>query len=177
MARTSPATSARWRAPTRLMSRRSRRRASASIRCRSTSTARKAGPGVAPGDYPSGGPLRAPVRREWREGAPSIDFLAPDIYFPNFAGIADGYAASDNPLFIPEANRPSDTRVASNALRSIGRLKAIGFSPFAIEDASEPEAATDRRALRDARQHRAAGACRAGRRADRRLRQPRQLRR
>ena len=48
--------------------------------------------------------------------------------------------ASGNPLFIPEANRPSDARLASNALRSIGHLKAIGFSPFAIEDASEPEA-------------------------------------
>src|SRR5690606_37556787 len=41
-------------------------------------------PGVAPGDYPSGGPL-AHLADEWRDGAPSIDFLAPDIYFPNFA--------------------------------------------------------------------------------------------
>jgi beta-galactosidase GanA len=96
-------------------------------------------PGVEPGDYPSGGPL-AHLAREWREGAPSIDFIAPDIYFPNFASISDGYVASGNPLFIPEANRPSDARVASNALRSIGRLKAIGFSPFAIEDAGEAEA-------------------------------------
>src|SRR5690606_18979845 len=41
-------------------------------------------PGVAPGDYPSGGPL-AHLAKPWREEAPSIDFLAPDIYFPNFA--------------------------------------------------------------------------------------------
>jgi beta-galactosidase GanA len=96
-------------------------------------------PGVKPGDYPSGGPL-AHLAREWRDGAPSIDFIAPDIYFPNFAAIADGYVASGNPLFVPEANRPSDTRIAANALRSIGHLEAIGFSPFAIEDATEAEA-------------------------------------
>lgn len=96
-------------------------------------------PGVTPGDYPSGGPL-AHLSKEWRQGAPSIDFIAPDIYFSNFAGIVDGYVASGNPLFIPEANRPSDTRIAANALRSIGHRDAIGFSPFAIEDASEAEA-------------------------------------
>src|SRR5690606_6967693 len=96
-------------------------------------------PGVAPGDYPSGGPL-AHLAREWREGAPSIDFIAPDIYFPSFAAIVDGYAeAGVEPLFVPEANRPSDPRLAANALRSFGRLKAIGFSPFAIEDAGEAE--------------------------------------
>ncbi len=98
-------------------------------------------PGVAPGDYPSGGPL-AHLAREWREGAPSIDFIAPDIYFPSFAGIVDGYvAAGAEPLFVPEANRPSDAALAANALRSIGLRNAIGFSPFAIEGASEKEAA------------------------------------
>jgi beta-galactosidase GanA len=96
-------------------------------------------PGVAPGDYPSGGPL-AHLAREWRGGAPSIDFIAPDIYFPSFAAIADGYVDSGYSLFIPEANRPSDARIAANALRSIGQLKAIGFSPFAIEGANEAEA-------------------------------------
>lgn len=97
-------------------------------------------PNVKPGDYPSAGPL-AHLAREWREDAPSLDFIAPDIYFPSFAAIADGYVASGNPLFIPEANRPSDAALAANALRSIGRLNAIGFSPFAIEGASEPQAA------------------------------------
>jgi beta-galactosidase GanA len=97
-------------------------------------------PGVAPGDYPSGGPL-AHLAGEWRRGAPSIDFIAPDVYFPNFAGIADRYVDSGNPLFVPEANRPSDERIAANALHSIGHRDAIGFSPFAIEGASEAEAA------------------------------------
>jgi len=89
-------------------------------------------PGVAPGDYPSGGPL-AHLAREWREEAPSIDFIAPDIYFDNFAGITDAYVASGAPLFIPEANRASDPRVGANALRAIGRNEAMGFSPFSID--------------------------------------------
>jgi beta-galactosidase GanA len=98
-------------------------------------------PGIVPGDYPSGGPL-AHLATEWREGAPSIDFIAPDIYFRSFAEIVDGYvAAGARPLFIPEANRPSDPALVANALRSIGAADAIGFSPFAIEGASEDEAA------------------------------------
>ncbi|MBO9517254.1 MAG: DUF5597 domain-containing protein [Porphyrobacter sp.] len=97
-------------------------------------------PSVVPGDYPSGGPL-AHLAKEWRQGAPSIDFIAPDIYFPNFAGIADKYVESGNPLFVPEANRSSDARIGANALRSIGHHDAIGFSPFAIEDAGEADAA------------------------------------
>jgi len=96
-------------------------------------------PGVAPGDYPSGGPL-AHLASIWRENAPSIDFIAPDIYFANFAEIARGYRNAGQPLVVPEANRPSDSRVVANALASLGGLEAIGFSPFAIEDASEQEA-------------------------------------
>ena len=88
-----------------------------------------------------GGPL-AHLAQEWREGAPSIDFIAPDIYFPNFAGIVDGYVeAGVRPLFIPEANRPPDPALVANALRSIGEREAIGFSPFAIEDADKAQAA------------------------------------
>jgi len=95
-------------------------------------------PGVKPGGYPSGGPL-AHLAKEWKLGAPSLDFLAPDIYFPDFGEIADGYVKAGNPLFVPEANRPSDTHLVANALRCIGELDAIGFSPFAIDDASPPE--------------------------------------
>ena len=98
-------------------------------------------PGVAPGDYPSGGPL-AHLAREWREGAPSIDFIAPDIYFPSFAAIVDAYVeAGAQPLFIPESNRPSDPQLVANALRSIGLRDAIGFSPFAIDGADKGSAA------------------------------------
>ena len=89
-------------------------------------------PGVAPGGYPSGGPL-AHLADIWRSEAPSIDFIAPDIYFDNFAAITDAYVASGNPLFIPEANRASDPRIGANALRAIGHNAAMGFSPFSID--------------------------------------------
>jgi beta-galactosidase GanA len=95
--------------------------------------------GVKPGDYPSGGPL-AHLAEIWRREAPSLDFIAPDIYFPNFIEIAQSYVESGNPLFIPEADRASNPRIAANALNVIGQLDAIGFSPFAIEDADEAAA-------------------------------------
>jgi beta-galactosidase GanA len=98
-------------------------------------------PSARPGpDYPSGGPL-AHLMGVWKANAPSIDFLAPDIYFPNFAEIAGDYAQPGNPLFVPEANRTSDARAPANAMRVIGRHNAIGFSPFAIEDADPAAAA------------------------------------
>lgn len=89
-------------------------------------------PGKLPGEYPSGGPL-AHLLEVWRKGAPSIDFLAPDIYFPNFAQIVAGYARPGNPLFVPEANNAGDPRAAANAFGVIARHRGIGFSPFAIE--------------------------------------------
>lgn len=97
-------------------------------------------PGVKPGDYPSGGPL-AHLAKEWRQGAPSLDFIAPDIYFPNFAEIAESYVKAGNPLFVPEANRPSDPHLVANALHSIGALAAIGVSPFDIDNAIGADAA------------------------------------
>ncbi|MGH8187700.1 MAG: beta-galactosidase, partial [Steroidobacteraceae bacterium] len=48
-------------------------------------------PGRQPGEYPSAGPLPHLID-VWRAGAPSIDFLAPDIYFPNFVEWARAYA-------------------------------------------------------------------------------------
>jgi beta-galactosidase GanA len=96
-------------------------------------------PGVKPGGYPSGGPL-AHLWTLWKRGAPSIDFLAPDIYFPNFAGIVEGYVQPGNPLFVPEANNAGDPRAAANALLVIGRHRGIGFSPFSIDGIEGPGA-------------------------------------
>ncbi|WP_066798974.1 DUF5597 domain-containing protein [Sphingomonas soli] len=93
-------------------------------------------PGKKPGEYPSGGPL-AHLMQIWRKQAPSIDFIAPDIYFPNFAEIARGYQTKGNPFFIPEANNAGDKRAAANALHAIGALGAFGFSPFSIENLPE----------------------------------------
>lgn len=90
-------------------------------------------PGKLPGEYPSGGPL-AHLLDVWKAAAPSLDFLAPDIYFPNFAEITRGYAVKGNPYFIPEANNAGDPRAAANALHAMGELGAFGFSPFSIEN-------------------------------------------
>jgi len=87
-------------------------------------------PGAQPGQYPSAGPLPH-LAEIWRLGAPALDFIAPDIYFPNFAEWADAYVASGNPLFVPEALRTVDA--AANALYTFGKHAALGFSPFSIE--------------------------------------------
>lgn len=87
-------------------------------------------PGHLPGQYPSAGPLPH-IMDVWRAGAPKIDFLSPDIYFPNFAEWATKYHQSGNPLFIPEA-MPGPAN-AVNSLYAVGQHDAIGFSPFSIE--------------------------------------------
>ncbi|MDX3910743.1 MAG: beta-galactosidase [Sphingobium sp.] len=93
-------------------------------------------PGRLPGEYPSGGPLPHLID-VWKAGAPAIDFLAPDIYFPNFVDIVHRYKRSDNPLFIPEANNADHPQVPANAFYAIGKLDAIGFGPFSIESVAE----------------------------------------
>lgn len=84
-----------------------------------------------PGIYPSGGPVSSmlPI---WKAVAPSLDFIAPDIYVPDFKRICEEYTRYDNALFIPEARR--DPVTASNVFWAIGGGNALGFSPFAIED-------------------------------------------
>ena len=89
-------------------------------------------PGLLPGRYPSAGPLPHLIDI-WRAGAPALDFVAPDIYFPNFSEWAERYTRSGNPLFVPEAALGGQTAI--NALYVFGARDAIGFSPFAIESA------------------------------------------
>jgi len=91
--------------------------------------------GYLPGQYPSAGPLPH-LMDVWRAGAPAVDFLSPDVYFPNFAEWVDRYARADNPLFVPEARGSPDAAVW--ALYAFGQQDAIGFSPFAIESIAEP---------------------------------------
>jgi beta-galactosidase GanA len=94
----------------------------------------------APGEYPSGGPLPH-LFDIWKAGAPSLDLLAPDIYFQNFAELASRYKRPDNPLFIPEANNADKAEVPANAFYAFGKLDAIGFGPFSIESIDERPAA------------------------------------
>lgn len=91
-------------------------------------------PGYLPGQYPSAGPLPH-LMDVWRAGAPKIDFLAPDIYFQNFAEWVRRFHRAGNPLFIPE-NMPGPLN-AVDALYAIGQHDAIGYSPFSIESLDE----------------------------------------
>jgi beta-galactosidase GanA len=91
-------------------------------------------PNYQPGAYSSAGPLPHLID-VWRTGAPSIDFLAPDIYFPNFVEWVRAYDRPGNPLFIPEVGRASWATMASDAFYAIGAHDAMGYSPFSIEDA------------------------------------------
>ncbi|MDR6529790.1 beta-galactosidase GanA [Caulobacter rhizosphaerae] len=92
--------------------------------------------GKAPGDYPSGGPLPHLID-VWKTGAPSVDLISPDIYFPNFNDLAGRYNRPDNALFIPEANNVGAPETPANAFYAIGKLDALGFSPFQVENADD----------------------------------------
>jgi beta-galactosidase GanA len=92
-------------------------------------------PGRTPGQYPSAGPLPH-VLDVWKAAAPSIDFLSPDYYNPNFRYWADRYTRGDNPLFIPEHR--FEPGVDAKAFYAFGHYHAIGFSPFSIESTDHP---------------------------------------
>jgi hypothetical protein len=105
--------------------------------------------GRRPGEYPSAGPL-AHLIDFWHEGAPSIDLLAPDIYDTGFKSWCAQYAmplrpqerrlpseGCKNRLFIPESRCCENSGV--RALYAFGEHQALGFSPFAIDQASEKE--------------------------------------
>ena len=101
--------------------------------------------GRKPGEYPSAGPL-AHLADIWKTGAPSIDILAPDIYDTGFKSWAAQYAMPLRPqdggrvknrLFIPESRCCENSGV--RALYAFGEHQALGFSPFAIDQASPKE--------------------------------------
>ena len=101
--------------------------------------------GRRPGEYPSAGPL-AHLIDFWHEGAPSIDLLAPDIYDSGFKSWCAQYAMPLRPqdggkvknrLFIPESRCCENSGV--RALYAFGEHQALGFSPFAIDQASAKE--------------------------------------
>ena len=83
-----------------------------------------------PGTYPSGGCLPQ-VFDIYHAGGPSIDILAPDLYRPDFANVAEEFTRSGNPLFIPETS--GGAQGAANVVYAVGQLNALGFSPFYIE--------------------------------------------
>ena len=86
--------------------------------------------GQKPGEWPSGGPLPHTLDI-WQAGAPHIDFLAPDIYQPNYQAWCQAYTRRGNPLFVPEM-RPTEEG-ARQVFYALGAHDAIGVSPFAID--------------------------------------------
>jgi hypothetical protein len=89
-----------------------------------------------PGSYPSGGPLPQ-VIDIWRAAAPSIDFLAPDIYVDYFTTVCQDFTRSGNPLFIPET-RGGDI-AAARVFYTLGEYSADCFAPFGIDNAAFSE--------------------------------------
>ncbi len=93
--------------------------------------------GRTPGQYPAAGPL-AHLIDLWQCGAPQLLCLAPDIYDTGFKGWAAQYALPNNRLFIPESRCCENS--GARALYAFGEHQALGFSPFAIDQASPNEA-------------------------------------
>ena len=89
--------------------------------------------GRKPGEYPSAGPL-AHLTDMWRCAAPGISMLSPDIYDTGFKGWASLYDLPGNPLFIPESRCCENSGV--RAMYTFGEHRAVGFCPFAIDQAS-----------------------------------------
>ncbi|KRF21830.1 hypothetical protein ASG95_20590 [Phycicoccus sp. Soil803] len=86
--------------------------------------------GQQPGTYPSGGPLPH-VAGLWRQFAPSLDLIVPDIYFGSFTDICRNYCGVAEGLFIPEMRR--DEQGAADVFVAIGTHGAIGTSPFGVD--------------------------------------------
>ncbi|MDB5084608.1 MAG: hypothetical protein JWN30_1494 [Bacilli bacterium] len=94
------------------------------------------GPAERPGlDYPSGGPVARwlPI---WREAAPSLDLIAPDIYgpsYPTFNKTCGEFTVESNPLYIAECASDIRSKTERNVFYAIGIHAAIGFTPWAID--------------------------------------------
>ena len=97
--------------------------------------------GSLPGAYPSGGAVRS-VLGLWQKFAPSVDFIAPDIYTADYAATLEAYLLGDQPLFIPEQRR--DEYGARRVWLAIGKYGALGACPFGIDSVTAEECAYTR---------------------------------
>ncbi len=91
--------------------------------------------GGKPGAYPSGGPVFR-VMELYQVVAPSLSWVAPDIYIPLFIDTCKKYTKQGNPLFIPEI--ALQFRATSRLIYAIGKHHALCFAPFGIEDIGNP---------------------------------------
>ena len=70
----------------------------------------------------------------WKAAAPSLDFIAPDIYNPNHKVVTkwlEQYGGKNNPLFVPEIG--NSQAYARYFFDTLGR-GGIGFAPFGMDD-------------------------------------------
>lgn len=88
------------------------------------------GGGGHPGDYPSGGGV-INVLDIWQFFAPTLDFVAPDIYLNDYASSCAKYRHRNQPLFIPEQRR--DEYGARRIWIAYGNYQCIGTAPFGID--------------------------------------------
>ncbi|KAL2213106.1 glycoside hydrolase [Sarocladium strictum] len=93
-----------------------------------------AGGGGVPGDYPAGG-ATSNVLDIWQKFAPSLDFVAPDVYLTDYSATCNRYRHRNQPLFIPEQRR--DEYGVRRIWIAYGTYAALGTSPFGI-DTLEP---------------------------------------
>ena len=93
------------------------------------------GGGGYPGDYPSGGGT-SNVLDVWQHFAPSLDFIAPDVYLTDYDSTCAKFRHRNQPLFIPEQRR--DEYGVRRIWIAYGTHAALGVSPFGI-DTLEPE--------------------------------------
>ncbi|KAF2799175.1 glycoside hydrolase family 35 protein [Melanomma pulvis-pyrius CBS 109.77] len=88
------------------------------------------GGGAKAGIYPSGGPCPHTMD-VWKCNAPALDFIAPDLYFHDYASTCADYRHDNQPLFIPEQRR--DDKGARRVWLAYGTYLAMGCSPFGID--------------------------------------------
>lgn len=79
------------------------------------------------GKYPNGGP-RIAVLDVWKENAPHLDWLSPDIYDKGFAHFCAAYSEGQS-LFIPETSRQ-----AGRYYYAFGEAQAKGVFCFGYEE-------------------------------------------
>ncbi len=92
--------------------------------------------GQRPGQYPSGCP-EPWVVDVWKAAGTAIDLYAPDLYAENFVEWCHRYHRDGNPLFMPETRGGSAGAI--NVFFALGEHAGFGFSPFAIEDDTDPK--------------------------------------
>lgn len=95
-----------------------------------------AGGGGTPGDYPSGGGVINTLD-VWQLFAPSLDFIAPDIYLNEYSSSCAKYRHRGQPLFVPEQRR--DEYGARRAWVAFGTHAALGTSPFGMDSLTPEE--------------------------------------